>query len=387
MRPILFFALLLLVPPLAGGEPDAAVLATRRAIAWLGETVPRLPDMDGTPRKPFTYAFTGLVYLMEPGSRTGPDRIRPIRAYLTQWIDRLGERLKDPQVLPVGYGVADSRCVCQYTWPLAAAGLFFGELEVRGMDARQAHATVEKILDLLVDAQDGNGGWGHGRIRDPSSAPGGYPSTLLASSNCVATALGLLATIEGHDRPEAIKRARAYYRAARLPNGSFPYDPSQRQSGFSETNAGRTAGALFAWHALGMERDDAFSGSARYLLDHLAWVPEGHGSPCLNMVMGALACRMLGKEEWAKYKALAFPRIVAAQDGNGVLKCICEKRAFGVTCDSEDLFRGMGGFTGFADTQAAFTTALHAFVLLLDRGDLRILDRRKPGGPITPKRR
>lgn len=396
MRLRLTFAFALILPAAAREPDDAArAAASKRAVAWLERTAPKLADSEGTPRKPFTYAVTGLVFLMEqpPGSsRAGMDRVQGIRTYLTRWVDALKERLEDPEALPDAYGAADSRRVCQYTWPLAAAALFFGELELRGLEARQAHATLERILDLLVDAQEENGGWGHGRIR-PRTAPaqqpglgglGGYPSTLLSSSNCVAIAVGLAGAMEGHGREEAIRRAKAYYRAARLPNGSFPYDPSQRQSGFAETNAGRTAGALFAWHALGMERDDLFAGSARYLMENLTWVCEGHGSPCLNMFMGALACRMLGDDEWKRFRDMYEGRIIAAQEASGVLKCICEGKAFGVTCDSADPF---GGIAAFAEQQAAYTTALHAFVLLLDRGHLMILDRRRPGGAITPKRK
>jgi hypothetical protein len=102
------------------------------------------------------------------------------------------------------------------------------------------------------------------------------------------------------------------------------------------------------------------------------------------MFFGALACRMLGDEEWKAFKEMYFPRIAAAQEKDGVLKCVCENKAFGVTCDSADPF---GGIAAFADQQKAYTTALHAFVLLLDRGQLKIVEGRRPGGPITPKRK
>jgi hypothetical protein len=366
---------LLLLLALPASDHDAAI---KKGIAHLEQTVFKLPEVSGTPRKPFTYAIAGLCFAIE--ERTGnKDRLRRISAYLRRYVDRVAEQVADPANLPPRHGLASSSYVVQYTWPVAAAGLYFAELEARG---RKGHSkTLRKIMSLLIEAQQANGGWGHGKINAGNKDPfpnmkGSYPDTLVSASNVVAITVGVLNAM-GYGQDPAVERARDYYRKARLDNGSFPYDPSQRSSGFAKTNVGRTAGSIYAWHCLGMERSDDFKGSVDYLMDEFEWIPEGHGTPCLNMMHGALACRMLGKRTWGKFRDAYFPRIVAAQAADGALGCICEQKAFGVTCDSKRRMFGFG--------QDAYTTALHTFVLLLDRAELQAPKKRKPGAAITRK--
>ncbi|MHC4341254.1 MAG: hypothetical protein ACYSX0_13715, partial [Planctomycetota bacterium] len=66
---------------------------------------------------------------------------------------------------------------------------------------------------------------------------------------------------------------------------------------------------------------------------------------------------------------------------NGSFRCICEKKAFGVTCDSE---KRLGGI--FAKGQEVYTTALHTFVLLVERDSLEILKRPLPRAAVTRRR-
>jgi len=91
---------------------------------------------------------------------------------------------------------------------------------------------------------------------------------------------------------------------------------------------------------------------------------------------------MLGRATWLKFREAFEARIVKAQTGDGGLECICEQKAFGVTCDTK---RAFAGFLG--QGQRTYTTALHTFVLLLDRDNLKSLQRRKPGASITPSGR
>ncbi|MHC4958551.1 MAG: prenyltransferase/squalene oxidase repeat-containing protein [Planctomycetota bacterium] len=381
MRPVLLLCLVVL-PASAVPKPDTAGrdAAIKKGIAHLEAHVFKLPEASGTPRKPFTTAVAGLCFLME--KRTGSkDRLRKVSAYLERYVERVAEQVTDPANLPPRHGLASSSYVVQYTWPLAAAGLYFAELEAHG---RKRHSkTLRKIMSLLAEAQQKNGGWGHGKIHAGNKDPfpnmkGSYPDTLVSASNVVGITVGILNAM-GYGGDPVVDNARDYYRKARLDNGSFPYDPSQRSSGFAKTNVGRTAGSIYAWHCLGLERSDAFKGSVDYLMDEFEWIPEGHGTPCLNMMHGALACRMLGKKAWAKYRDAFFPRIIAAQGEDGCLACICEQKAFGVTCDSKRRMFGAG--------QDAYTTALHTFVLLLDRAELESGKKRKPGAAITKRSR
>jgi len=388
MRRSLFGLLLLMSATWAGGAPKERKQAIGKAFAYLDANLFQLPDAKGTPRKQWTVAIAGLDYLMRypPGaSRAKRGPYERITGYLADYVDAVEKRLQDPATLPPRHGLASSRFLTQYTWPLSAAGLYFAEIERRGLSRARARRSMKTIVKLLGEAQQSNGGWGHGRINvlnkagDPfPNMKGGYPNTLVSSSNCVAICMGILDTFEGLGTQEAVIRARAYLRVAQLDNGSFPYDPSQRSSGFAKINAGRTAGSLYAWHCLGMPRDRDFRRSVHYLEGNLEWIKEGHGSPCMNMMHGALASRMVGKEMWERFENLYFPMILGKQAEDGSLPCICEQKAFGVTCDS----RKMGGGI-FARMQEVYNTSLHLFVLLLDRDNLKILRRRAPGATIT----
>lgn len=377
---------LLLVPVLLSAPPERD--AIRKGIAYLDGALFALPDASGTPRKPFTFAVAGLVHLMHGETRSpAPSPVARIRDYLVRWTKETVERLGDPRSLPPQHGLASSEYLVQYSWPFAMAGWFFAELELRRIATPDSRRALDAIVAELGRAQDPNGGWGHGRVAT-GATPSGYPSTLLASSNVVGITLGILDAM-GRGVPEAtLRRAKEYFRAARLDNGSFPYDPSQRQSGLAETNVGRTAGALAAWQLLGMPRDADFRGSAAYLLARLPLVREGHGSPALNVMHGAIACRLHSKEALERFRAEHVERILAKQSADGALECICEGKAFGVTCDSRSLFGGAAG-GGFEATQRCYTTALHLFALLLPAGRLETLERRKPApdAPSTARTR
>jgi hypothetical protein len=61
---------------------------------------------------------------------------------------------------------------------------------------------------------------------------------------------------------------------------------------------------------------------------------------------------------------------VKKQDADGHLACICENRAFGATDDSKDRFGGRASM--FTAGQRTYTTALHAYILLLEKGKLKL---------------
>jgi len=369
--------------PMDDAKRDAAVA---KAITYLDQHVPRLPDVSGTPRKPFTYSVTGLVYLMSDRTRTGKSRIKPIKEYLVAYVAEVERRLKDPQSIAPRSGQFSSDKLIQYTWPIATTGLFFGELHERGLYKAEMKKVLPRIVAILDAAQQPNGGWGHHVVqqarperKQPEQRPGmqiaiaggGYPDTLTAACNTTAITLGSLRHIKGIPVSRSIAQGIEYYRQAQLPNGSFGYDDSQRSAGAAKTNASRTAGALYAMHCLGMPRDRTFDKSLDYVLQEFEYLPEGHGSSSLNLWQASMAFHALGKREWKQFREAFEPRILAKQDEEGHLACICESKAFGATDDSKDPFGGRAGVR-FSNGLKTYTTALHAYILLLDRGKLKL---------------
>ncbi len=371
--------------PEVPATPEARQKGIRAGLAYLDKTLFSLPDMQGTPREPFTYGVAGIAWLLaQDGQRvTGPaggaDPVRRVQKRLESYISEVEHRLKDPANLPSIHGMADSSKLVQYTWPIAMAGLFFSEMKLRGIRADEAGRALTRIEAILADCQEANGGWGHGRVsgkEDPRTearipkefrkmmkAGGGYPATLLSSTNCVAPALGVMKLRCGVPT-KGLDRAREYYGAAELGNGNFPYDPSQRSADADTTGPPRAAGAIFALLAMGVPTTDPVVSKAReYVAENMEYLSEGHGSATYGLLMGALACRALGEREWKAFDGMYAPRILGTQDKDGAFGCVCEGKSFGTSCDEDHL--EMMGF--FADGQKAYITAIQTVILLLDR--------------------
>lgn len=371
--------------------PEARDRAIRAGLAYLDDRLFDLPKVEGTPREPFTWGVAGLAWLLAgdgtraTGGEHGADPVRRAQRRLEEYLADVEHRLKDPDNLPSMRGMADSTKLNQYTWPLGMAGLFFAEMRLCGVRADEATRDLRRIEAVLADAQEPNGGWGHGRVsgkedkRAEAMIPeelrrlmkggGGYPSTLLSSTNVVAPAMGVMSLRCGVPT-RTLDKARAYYRAAILKNGNMPYDPSQRSAEADTTGAPRAAGAVFAFLSMGASADDPTVEEARnYVAKHREYLSEGHGSATYGLLMGALASRALGERDWREFWSLFAPRILGAQDKDGAIGCVCEGKSFGTSCDEGML----SGISVFEDGQKAYLTAIETLILLLDRAPARIV--------------
>jgi hypothetical protein len=374
-------------------DPAARAAAAQKGLGWLEKNALGLPESQGTPTRPFTLAFVGLDVLLDAGeyapSGARARLLAGCRAQLATYLQEVERRTADPAELPDAYGVADSRKLVQYVWPLSLSAWLLSECVARDLDAPAARAQLKRIAKVLEEAQFTDGGWGHGRLsrtpdapKKPAGATGlvlsGYPPTLLAPTNCAATAMGVLDAALPRPASASAKRAVDHYRACILANGNFPYDLRQRTADQDLTGVGRTAGALVALHALGVPHDDdTFTRGAAFLRQHWDLVGEGHGSPVLNLVFGALAARLLGPEAVVAFETSWIPPVLAKQAPDGALDCACAKRLFGSTCDSPS--EHGGGIEVFERGQRAYVTALTTFVLLLEKGRLKVF---VPGGPV-----
>ena len=323
-------------------ERDKAIHA---GVRYLDETVLGLPDVQGTPTKQFTVGVTGLVKLLAADKRSSSsgktDTLRQVRAFLARYVARVAEAIKDPQRLPDVQGQFSSNRLIQYTWPVALAGLFFGELHARGKHTGEAKRVLKDVRTILRAAQHEGGGWGHHQTRGkPTRGPqpmgSGYPDTLLCTSWVVGSCLALLEGSTQAELPDHLLRAVGYFRTAQLDNGNFPYDPSQRQAHISMTGVSRAAGSAFALWTLGVPwRDKAMKRSLAFVDKHFDYLNEGHGSSTLNLLYGALLQKMRGPRHWKRFKARYFRALVDGQAEDGSFTCICEGKAFGSTNDSD----------------------------------------------------
>jgi hypothetical protein len=379
-------------PPSPPFDPAVRAAAAQKGLGWLEKNAPSLGEIQGTPTVPFTLAFTGLCVLLDAGeyapSGARARVLATVRTRLAAYLEEVERRSADLSQLPDAYGVVDSQKLVQYVWPLSLSAWLHAECAARNLDAPAARAHLKRVARVLEDAQVADGGWGHGRISRPppeprpSAGPGGlsisgYPATLLAPTNCAAAAIGFLDAALLRPASASAKRAVEHYRACILANGNFPYDLRQRSADQDLTGVGRTAGALVALHALGVSHtDETFTRGAAFLQQHWDVAGEGHGSPMLNLVFGALAARLLGAEAQAAFEAAWIPPVLAKQAADGALDCACTKRLFGSTCDSPS--EKGGGIAVFAQSQRAYVTALTTFVLLLDKRLPHILEPRAP---------
>lgn len=370
--------------------------AVRRAFAWLDAAIPRIPDGEGTPTKPFLVATTGLAKLVDGRTTTGDDSLARYREATLRWLARAEREAADPARLPSVPGQFQSSEFIQYVWPAAMGGLFLAESAVRDVAKDASLDGLRRALRILAAAQGADGGWGHHAFRPGAGtapkereiggmkfAGGGYPVTFVAPTNCAAPVVGLARGLVGKDATPGVEAARRYYRSARLADGSFPYDASQRSAMGSVTNAGRTAGAVFAERCLGSPQDAGHRLSVEYWLGHMGDTEEGHGSPCLNVVHGALAGLALGTDAWTAYRNRVHPLIVAGQRDDGSLACICRKSGFGVTCDDERF----AGAPVFAEQNRAYATSLLLLALVLDGDRMKLLGKlpaATPAAPTTP---
>lgn len=377
---------LLLVPTGAGAAKERAPTdaardaAVERAFAWLDRHLGSLPDTGGTPRKPFVLAMAGLDSLLSHRSSTAADTIPTAEKKLVAYLEEVERRVRVPEELPAAFGSVNSEKLCQYTWALAQAGVFFTELALRGRHRDKSIRTVRRIVAILEFSRAENGGFGHGRVR-PGAKASGYPETFLAATSTAESALGMIEAALGPGEVTGLEEMRGYYRKARIENGNFPYDPSQRKAGSDLTGVSRTGGALLAMLSLGIpETDPDVKGSLAFVREHMDYVAEGHGSSMLNLAQTALALRRIGGKPWEEFRAEVFPRILAAQTEDGDLPCICTKKAFATTCDSDGLANA--GF--LAATGKAYTTSLLLFVLLLDRDLPEIAKKAPKAAPPKP---
>lgn len=197
----------------------------------------------------------------------------------------------------------------QENWELGYGALFLAEV-AKKTKRPDFKAKLEELVKRLEANQEASGGWAHG--------PGGPNSLgyleLEIMSNWVLMGLGGarrngIALDKGK-----LEKAFSWIEATTSGNGGVGYSPREGQKGFGE--AGRTSGAIAAFTLLD-QRSPFFQKMVDFFRGKMRALSEGHVSPCMHLVSGAIASYQLGPRDWQAYVETYRPWIYAARRVDG----------------------------------------------------------------------
>ncbi len=335
------------LPPLPEESRDQTVI---RGIAWLRETVEgeewsRPAGLLGNSgaKQRVVEAVLAYLLLLYPDLE-GCDS-------LERRLDQSVSNLAGARVLPLEYNHFAN-------WVCGFSSLYLMERAVRGKADR---AILENLARGMEDRQNAEGGWGHGS----SLGLDFYPSTLVVTTYWALFALGGCREQGVAVDEEVLEDGLSLLRRVQAPSGGFPYGGPYYRKGIE---AGRTSGVVLALTVLGEKDADLFRNAVRYLRRNIDSIPDGHASPAIHVLTGALAARVIGEETWKAYQSSVLDRIVDLQQGNG---------GFGdIVPSSPDSLEFMGGDL----INEAYRTALYCAALSVPRSRLvaRILSKGMP---------
>ncbi len=174
----------------------------------------------------------------------------------------------------------------------------------------EVKAKVAELVTSLQRTQEQSGGWAHG--------PGGPNALgyleLEIVSNYALLGLGAARRLGVEPDEAAVGKALAWIESTASADGGMGYSPRDGQKGFGDP--GRTAGALVAYASLGQKRRPFFEDMAGFYARRQGDLEGGHVSPCMHLLAGAMAGRLLG-DAWKAYMERYRLTIMAARKPDG----------------------------------------------------------------------
>jgi hypothetical protein len=241
----------------------------------------------------------------------------------------------------------------QINWELGYGLMFLTEVarKTRRADVLEKCRELVRIIEVN---QEASGGWAHG--------PGGPNALgyveLEIVGNYLLTGLGAARRLELELNEDKLSKALTWIEGTSPGDGGVGY--SQRD-GQRFGDAGRTAGALVAYNALGQSRAPFFEKMANYYVGHIEKLPEGHVSPAMHLLAGAMASRVLGKAATREYYERFRLHIMQHRRPNG---------SFASTPTEES--QSMRNNTDLS-VGPRWTTATYVLILTLHEGNLPLL--------------
>jgi hypothetical protein len=267
-----------------------------------------------------------------------------------------------------GFGGAGGGNWNQENWEHAYALMFLAEAarKTRRGDLKNK---VAELVAKLGQNQAASGGWAHG--------PGGPNALgyveLEIVSNYALLGMGAAKRLGIELEPEKVSRAMSWIVGTSKGDGGVGYSQRQGQKGHGDP--GRTAGALVAFASLGHKSHPFFTKMSNFFLGRMGHLAEGHVSPAMHLLSGAMGAKVLGKKAWKAFMNTYRLQIMGARRPDGSFASTPTKESKSMR-NNTDLTVG-----------PRWTTATYVLILCLDRGKLPYLLGGKDTGSKKKKRK
>jgi Family of unknown function (DUF6288) len=261
-------------------------------------------DLGGQTGKVVVTSLGGLAFLAAGAS---PDRDGPLGRALEYVLRHVGQ--PDRTMGGMGAGGMGGGNWNQENWELGYGLMFLAEM-ARRTRRQDVLAKCQELVVRIERNQEESGGWAHG--------PGGPNALgyleLEIVGNYLLAGLGAARSLELEVDTDGVARALEWIVGTSPGDGGVGY--SQRD-GQRFGDPGRTAGAIVAFAAVGQSRHAFFGRMVDSFQGHMEELPNGHVSPAMHLLAGAMASRLLGDRPWRAYMDAFRLHVMQARKPDG----------------------------------------------------------------------
>ncbi|RMG18020.1 MAG: PDZ domain-containing protein [Planctomycetota bacterium] len=302
-------------------------------------------DLGGKTGKVVVTSLGGLAFL---SAGVKPGRGGPLDRAARYVLSHVGKEEASPLA---GAGGGNWN---QVNWELAYGLMFLAEMAHR-TGRPEFLQKCHELVTALERTQEASGGWAHGP-GGPNAL--GYVELEIVSNYALlgmAAARGLGVELDA----AKLSKALSWIEETSGGTGGVGYSTRPGQKGFGD--AGRTAGAIVAFQALGAERHPFFRKMVGFYQGNLRKLPAGHVSPAMHLLAGAMAAHVLGKSAWKTYWKTYRTHVMGVRKPDGSF-------APTPTHESRSLRNNTDRTVG-----PRWTTATYVLILTLHKGNLPAL--------------
>jgi hypothetical protein len=299
-------------------------------------------------------AVAGLAFLASGSTITDGPYAKNIKGAVEYLIAKCGRT--DPRSSSLGKDNFD-----QTNWGLGYSGIFLSEVYKKTPSA-DVKKKLEEVAEALAKNQEMSGGWGHG---PGGTNPLGYVELEIVGNWCMA-ALGTIKQAGIRVSDGAVKKGTEYIVACGKDNGGgIAYSTRPNQKNW--VDVGRTSGAIFAFAMLGQKGHALYKQMARFFDSNMGSLPNGHSSPVMHFMQGALACCHLEPVYRQKFMEIFRPEWLASRRADGSMTA----RPLG-SVGRFDNNKGNSSVNADREIGITWTTANYLVAMQLPKGNLAL---------------